>query len=467
MAQPVLVAAPAAWPYAAPAVEHVSSFSLDADYNASFACTFELEIGNPALTKVVALPQVPLQGMWHVSVWRNGDVVSLALQHSPLAVGALGTDLVGNLTLERYSDGAFTVVAQSTSRWATVPQIDPVRQSCSSGFALTVPPAHLNDPAQRSVYRLSFKLHRPVLQPVAAPVERQVGRVARQLGSRDAKQLAQISPDTHTLAQPHDVRIFFPHICDYGPFELWTSESLLVASSTYFRNLFASDDVEIVPAAHGRTHVARAQAPPKIIVKPFEDSDDETDWLVDVTLDPLTGGPNRPLPFEYKQITIKGHEAAYTTWRAGLLWLETRYIEFAPLLSSFSGANDPAERRNEELEAIHAENPRLPYPASPKSVYRLATTLGLSYLPDEASYFFYDVLTLDTAPVELFSDLARDDWFWRVTVRSWLVKHWDDVKGTEAWTETMRRVSEGEIEGAGPAMVELLEEVGKRNNVKP
>lgn len=203
-----------------------------------------------------------------------------------------------------------------------------------------------------------------------------------------------------------------------------------------------------------------------IDVKAFEDSDDETDMLGEMSVDPATHGPSRPLPFEYKQVTISGtHAACYTTWRAVLLYLQTGHIEFAPLLSSFNGTDNPADRRNEALEAIHAENPRLPYLSSPKSVYRLAQALGLSYLSSLATFTLYhEILTLDTAPVELFSDLSRDDWLWRVTVISWLVEHWDDVKGTEAWTETMRRVSEGEIKDAGPAMVELLEAVGKRNS---
>ncbi|GAA5911286.1 hypothetical protein JCM8208_004319 [Rhodotorula glutinis] len=439
MAQPVLVAGPTGWTWSAPvAVEHASSFSLAADYNVSFSCTFDMQIGDPALKKTIALPQAPVRGDWHLYIWRDGNAVSFDLQHGPLVPGALGTDLVVDIALERYQDGAFVVVAQRTSPCPSVPYIEPLRQSCTVGFGLTVPPTLVgDDPAQHSQYRFLCKLYRPGLQPRAQPVEQAFVPYAEEPGAKVAKQLAQISPDVHTLAQPHDVRIFFPHLCNYGPFELWTSESLLVASSTYFKNLFASDD-----------------APSMIDVKAFEDSDDETDMLGEMSLDP---------------VTISGtHAACYTTWRAVLLYLQTGHIEFAPLLSSFNGTDNPAERRNEALEAIHDENPRLPYLSSPKSVYRLAQALGLSSLSSLATCTLYhEILTLDTAPVELFSNLSRDDWLWRVTVISWLVKHWDDVKGTEAWTETMRRVSEGEIKDAGPAMVEVLEAVGKRNNVKP
>ncbi|GAA5836950.1 hypothetical protein JCM9279_007715 [Rhodotorula babjevae] len=103
----------------------------------------------------------------------------------------------------------------------------------------------------------------------------------------------------------------------------------------------------------------------------------------------------------------------------------------------------------------------MPHPASPKSVYRLAQHLKLSDLEDATLFFFYDkLLTADTAPVELFSDLVRDDIMWRTIVTSWLVQHWEEVKKSEAWKGAMRRVREGELPDGG-AMADLLEQLGR------
>ncbi|GAA5836949.1 hypothetical protein JCM9279_007714 [Rhodotorula babjevae] len=340
------MAATNAWVWPGPAAEHVSTFSLVADHNVSFSCTFDLDMVDVNLNKTIALPQVPLQGTWNLLVGRNGDVVSLTLNHSRLEAGALGTDLVSCLILEQYQDGAYVPVAQTVTRHPTVPFLDPYRQLLCGGFVLVAPTARLMAALPRSTYKFSVKLYRPELPPAAQPVEQRVVQVlelpAEKAAKKVAKQLAQVSPDLHTLAQPHDVRFFFPHVLGSGPFELWASERVLVASSTYFRDLLVSDDVETVPVKQKRSHLAHAQAPPKNLVKSFEDSDEETDALGEDSLDPLLFGPARAVPFTYKQITVKSDEASLTTYRAVLLWLQTGHIEYAPLLSSFGGADNPS-----------------------------------------------------------------------------------------------------------------------------
>lgn len=115
-----------------------------------------------------------------------------------------------------------------------------------------------------------------------------------------------------------------------------------------------------------------------------DDSDDEADAHLLSTRPPSLSSEGLG-DLTFRQMTIKA--ARYSTWRAVLLYLTTGYIDFAPLLSS--GA------RSDQLYHDHAkEEPDLPLPVSPKSVYRLAHLLELPDLEQLAFTAFVSSLTV-------------------------------------------------------------------------
>lgn len=196
-----------------------------------------------------------------------------------------------------------------------------------------------------------------------------------------------------------------------------------------------------------------------------EDSDREADALTfQGKLGEAPPAPHDPLDdgeIPYKQVTVE--PAAYTTYRAVLLYLSTGFVQFAPLASSFAAAPVPREARTASLRQIHLEDVRLPVPASPKSVYRLAHILNLEQLKSMALRFVRDeALTVSTAPAELFFELARDKVEWRTMILDWIMERWDEVEGSERWTAMMQKVGKGEVDGAATIMVEVLGRVAKR-----
>ena len=236
--------------------------------------------------------------------------------------------------------------------------------------------------------------------------------------------------------------------------------------SPYFRTLFSSGFAETIRvwSKRVRPRLGGVVKPVAQASKDFDDSDDETDRHVLGTQASLHESNARVDPkIRYKQVTVT--QAAYSTYRAVLLYLSTGYIHFAPLTSSF--ATSPTSRI-EALEVEHKKNPHLPFPASPKSVYRLAHILELDNLEQAAMRFFHDeCLNLGTAPIELFSDLSRNHTEWRRMILERIMAQWDEVKASEVWATTTQRIKDGEIEGAGPTMVELLEAIAKRKGAFP
>ena len=281
--------------------------------------------------------------------------------------------------------------------------------------------------------------------------------------------------DLNLRANPHDVRLFFPETPSRAAAELWTSEHLLRTSSPYYDALFNSGLAETVVVGSKRARTDDDESPAAsssvrpVTVSPvadspdktFEDSDDETDafsfkqrsFALD---DALESGE-----FPHKQVTIT--QAAFSTYRAVLLWLSTGYIGFAQPSSAYASKSSTSPSRNDTLLLAHQSNPRHPFLVSPKSVYRLAHVLELTDLESLAVRYFRDeALTLKTAPVELFSELSSDHALWRDMVVEWVVERWYSVERSKAWQAMMDRFESEEIEGVGPIWVALTRKLAER-----
>ncbi|GAA6005675.1 uncharacterized protein JCM10292_006734 [Rhodotorula paludigena] len=165
--------------------------------------------------------------------------------------------------------------------------------------------------------------------------------------------------------------------------------------------------------------------------------------------------PRSSTGFSYKQ--VKMTQAAYSTVRAVLVWMQTAFIRFAPLSSSCLPLNSNAKKTRSDhvLDALR-KDPKLPLLCSPKSVFRLAHLLDLDDLETTCVAHFTSQLSVETAPSELFSELSRLFKPWRKATLDWVVEHWDDVKKSQKWKDMMERIADDDVDGAGAVMVELM-----------
>lgn len=253
---------------------------------------------------------------------------------------------------------------------------------------------------------------------------------------------------------PHDVCLDFVQLGR----QLWTTEASLVAASPYFEDLLSSAYSEGLLAVR-----ELSIEPVEEVSYEFDESDAETDAadLVKrngkVAVKPLA-------PFKRIPVT----ETSYTTWLAVLVWTQTRHIAFAPLVSSFRAANEDISvarsgRADSFKSLVDAQDPRLPAPASPKSVYRLADLLSLDELKALALANLISQLTPLNAAYELYSDIGTCYPPVRDAVLTFVVDNWREVKAAPATQAMEERGVAGELPlgTAGTSMM-LLRRLAER-----
>ncbi|BGP20129.1 hypothetical protein JCM10213_000787 [Rhodosporidiobolus nylandii] len=261
---------------------------------------------------------------------------------------------------------------------------------------------------------------------------------------------AEAVKDLPTSQLPHDVRFVFPK----SGRELWSNQALLARASPYFETLFSSDFGVSAVLTRAGGHSNNSSDVQQALTEDADDgadSDDETDEVL--TFEPFFTPHGTDVPF--RQISIS--DAAYSTYYALLVYLQTDFIHFAPLSSS-SAPLDPTASltRKEKILQVHAKQPSLPVPVSPKSTYRLARLLSLPDLQARSLAALSSEMSFEGASFELFSDAAScyDDV--RGTVLNFVVQNWKEVSATANWKAAMARVKAGEVPNAGAVMVELV-----------
>ncbi|GAA5854968.1 hypothetical protein JCM8547_002326 [Rhodosporidiobolus lusitaniae] len=143
-------------------------------------------------------------------------------------------------------------------------------------------------------------------------------------------------------------------------------------------------------------------------------------------------------------------QSARSTYHALLVHFQTGFIRFCPLSSTFL---EPASRRN-YLVSKYEENPSLPLPVSPKSVFRLAH-LDLADLKT-SPYAIRSSLSVSNAATELFDDISIEHDEMRQVVLEFVKDNWDDVRDSNGWKEKMKQIEADEVLGGAPIMVKLL-----------
>ncbi|GAA6032206.1 hypothetical protein JCM8097_007125 [Rhodosporidiobolus ruineniae] len=290
-------------------------------------------------------------------------------------------------------------------------------------------------------------------------------------------------PDFPLHPFPHDIRLFFPATEQ----ELWTSSNLLRSISPYFQQLLTSDFLEattkhrkrardgglvdivqdphseetaaLVPLSPDRPEVSTTSRRERDV----DDSDDETDdFLLSASPTSLKAkGKDTEDSFTFREIRIT--EAAYSTYRAILVWAYSGYIQFAPLLSSRPPppplAPDAPSSATSAPRYLHnhlATTPSLPLPVSPKSVYRLAHFLEIAPLARLALSNLDSQLSISNCAAELFSDtsIAYDEV--RNLTMGFAVRNWATVRVSDGFREVEQKVAAGEMGQAAPVLMQLL-----------
>lgn len=187
----------------------------------------------------------------------------------------------------------------------------------------------------------------------------------------------------------------------------------------------------------------------------FDDSDDETDlhFTGAGASPPASTSPSTP-SHPFHQIIIT--QAAFTTFTAAICWLETGYIQFPPLSSTFPPLTRGADRLK-LISAAAAAEPTLPILASPFSVYRLAHFLELPELQQIALDAIVANLTVENVAVTGFaSDVALAYPEVQNAAVRFAKDNWGEVKGTEGMTEVRRRLERDELPGSVGALLYKL-----------
>lgn len=142
-----------------------------------------------------------------------------------------------------------------------------------------------------------------------------------------------------------------------------------------------------------------------------------------------------------------------------LCWIGTGFIEFAPLrskhqyelddrVSDSDGelVEDP-QRINSIVNSYSDEPLGAPASVSPKSIYRLAHYLEIDKLSKLALANFESQLSCLNVIHELYSDIASHSPEIRDIALDFVVLYWDEVRGTRAYSDVMRRGEQEGIDG--------------------
>ncbi|GAA5888898.1 hypothetical protein JCM6882_002894 [Rhodosporidiobolus microsporus] len=439
-------------------------FALDQSYRFIFTWELDFDLTKDKFAFRRPSNTVPLCGDWSADAVRDGAGVQIGIDHG----GNVPTGLFGQeveMTLELFwVDSRSAARSVASVRYCPVPL--PVPSDASgvlSGSALQILPKDWLRSAEKSGAEYKPESHRAYRFVVV--MQQRFPKDAVKQQAEQAERLAGL----HLQQLPHDVRLFFPLAHDDGA-ELWAKADFLACSSPYLKDLLASDFAESKPRRSKRVRTgggAEAEISEAEVAavtgdeKDYVDSDDETDDFLFSERPPKLEQSSEADEVSYRQITIT--QTAFSTYHAVIVYLQTGFIHFAPLTSSFPSPDclspdDPS--RTDFLSQSFTDKPALPLPVSPKSAYRLAHLLQLDDLQKRSLDTFRSCLSVSNAADELFSDVSVAYDEVREIVVEFVQEHWNEVRQTEGWKERKAAVKGRECTAEVAAIaMEVLEAV--------
>ncbi|BGP48802.1 hypothetical protein JCM10450v2_004678 [Rhodotorula kratochvilovae] len=246
---------------------------------------------------------------------------------------------------------------------------------------------------------------------------------------------------------PNDARLVFKKDREVVR-ELWSDSALLSSVSPFFADLFQSgfrESEKLTLSQRESCTASDGHAAERTDQQDLEDSDDEADKFART---PASTVP--PADFAFFEFDFSS--LAYTTVQAFLAWACTGHVSFCPVTSSYAAddGTTAATGKRAYLVSRLADDPSLPLPASPKSLYRLADFLDVPSLRALALSNLTAQLCPRVVTAEIFSPFAA------AFPEAYANRDWRAFKTSEAWTREMERVRSGERVVPGPVVADLL-----------
>ncbi|BGP12323.1 hypothetical protein JCM10213v2_000236 [Rhodosporidiobolus nylandii] len=454
--------APAVDPPAAPSIAYLTDLS-------KVAHDFQIVLNDLPLLKAglnLTLPlDLPFAGVWTLVVTRDNKVTTFEVQ-ADAPLGSVGCSVYCTMALEAMDEGRRIPISKQNHTILSMP-IFP--SQTRSSFPLDVraydtsgatEKNRMYDPAKHRQYLLKLRLeaHSPFsFEPAAA-----IPAVMRSRSGVDE------------VPHPHDLCLVFPRLSG-SPLRLYANRDSLARSTTYFEDLIDALPAEEEPLEEERPRKrarrgAKAEEedggqegaveePVQVQHRDEPDSDDETDdwYAASHETEPRATPDANTSTMAFLTIT----NANYTTVRAVLSWLSTGFISFAPLTSACSEEEAPSftesARLSHVLAVANAYDTDL-LPASIKSVYRLASLLGLNDLVILTTSYLRGALSPSTAALELVSPLALEVDAVQQIVVDFVLANIDAAEESEAFKSVVADIKDGERPELAKVMVKLWEE---------
>ncbi|GAA5915549.1 hypothetical protein JCM6882_005934 [Rhodosporidiobolus microsporus] len=397
---------------------------------------------NSEIETTLDVPHLP--GHWTATFTPSESSSTFGISFHGVPVGSLGTDM--KQTLELWSGGTsprrlrqFQYSAEALCPDGSYGNLSlEVRHDALR--AQETPGAYNMAATTSYTFKVLFKGNSPLPGSVTAVSL----AAARRAGA------------TCNESTPHNVCLTFPR-ASAPPLRLYSNRDFLVKTSPYFRDLFASDFREASPAAPAEAAVELDDAASAMSTDSGNDDDDldsdEENNKLYLELSPPPSSHKPPAGVHEIEIT----EAAYSTYRAVLTYVQTGFIDFAPLKSTCLPRFPTAQRtRSVEVTARASRVNSAVLPPSPKSVYRLAHFLGLDDLQRLALAHIRSGLRVDSVAFELADKTTNLYDEVQYMVVAFILANYSEVEDSAAYKKVMRRISAGEVPQAGSVMVALL-----------
>ncbi|BGP12333.1 hypothetical protein JCM10213_003861 [Rhodosporidiobolus nylandii] len=436
-----------------PVVKHTE---LEHSFRLHVSCDVELDITDATTDFEKSLSNFPLAGNWRLGAGWDDDELCIEMEHGEdVPEGVFGANVHNCITLE-WIDGERRGVVSKATWDGHMPRRNPVDGEVFPGRRLSVSVEDREEAAQASggyykpethrSYRCTFTLQQAYPEDETAAHGSVLEGLARRTAGLNLEQL------------PHNVRLFFPRAHKDGA-ELWVKGEILSRSSPYLKDLLASDFAEAQPrrSKRARTSGAVEAVPAVQQEKDFDDSDDETDDFLFSKEPPSLSQSSEADDISFRQITVT--QSAFSTYHAVLVYLQTGFIHFKPLSSSFPLSEPVCATRRDFLSAKWDEDSSLPHPVSPKSAYRLAHLLQLEDLQKRALGAVRTSLTVNGAATELFSDFSSLYEDARKVTIDFVVKNRKEVEASAAYKDIGARMKarDAALAHAGAIWFELAE----------
>ncbi|GAA5844909.1 hypothetical protein JCM5353_000711 [Sporobolomyces roseus] len=420
--------------------ERVSSFHQKLTFTIA-----DLNLLDPNLKFSAAINDGILKGIWRLIIGcdtnEGAQELNFTLNHSQISTGALGKDIIVSFKFSCIAEDQTLILIENLA-WTHTPELP--NPKYTTGFTACVRLEDLQAMAIRSGGVYEPDTHRRY----------SVEFGLRSVTSMEPEHLAISQSRLRLSPLPNNIRFYLSH--SIRSFEIWASLESLPGD---LQDSIGEADF-VAPA---RTGHSTRNAPPSMPAATLDytpygaypDSDSEGDSIYSRNLPAASKQANNlPTPNTFRQVNLKG--IRYSTFKALLVYLDTGYIEFSPLSSSFPLTAPPFATRRAYLEKRLNVHPNLPLPVSPKSTYRLATLLDVPSLKILSLSSLKSSLTLSNAASELFSPLSISHEEVQSAIIEYVASNWPAIREGESYKEIVKRIKRDEIKGAGKVLVDLI-----------